>query len=124
MTKNELILFCLPNHIAQYIQSLVNSFSKQLKTYCVQVLNACILSWSYGKLSRLQFSSCLHTDWIKAVAVENDTSGFSVVGIYPYNPQVIPEHTFAMSDFSNYVRAVVSTSVAYDNRPTSAAASN
>ncbi|CAH1971333.1 unnamed protein product [Acanthoscelides obtectus] len=36
----------------------------------------------------------------KAATVANATSGFRACGIYPYNPQAIPEHFFSISDAS------------------------
>ncbi|GFY77842.1 hypothetical protein TNIN_468861 [Trichonephila inaurata madagascariensis] len=60
--------------------------------------------------------------WNKAATVRNSTSGFSTTGIYPYNPQEIPQHAFSISDGSSNDTDVASISGACD-MPTPAVAS-
>ncbi|CAH1972346.1 unnamed protein product [Acanthoscelides obtectus] len=52
------------------------------------------------KLSRINISRLIGNAWGKAATVANATSGFRACGIYPYNPQAIPEHFFSISDAS------------------------
>ncbi|GFR31303.1 jerky protein homolog-like [Trichonephila clavata] len=108
--ENDVILFFLPSHITQHLQSLDHSFFKPLKIYCRQVLNSLIHNKLNRKVSRLQFESCLNAAWSKAVTVGNGTSGFSTTGIYPSNPQAVPQYAFALSDGSSNDTALASTS--------------
>ena len=47
----------------------------------------------------------------------NGTFGFSTTGIHPYNPQAVPQQTFAISNGSRNDAAVVSTNGSCDMFP-------
>ncbi|GFR19356.1 jerky protein homolog-like [Trichonephila clavata] len=74
--ENDVILFYLPSHITQYLQSFGRSFFKLLKTYWRQALSSLIHNKSNRKVSRLQFGSLLNAAWSKVATVGNATSGF------------------------------------------------
>ncbi|GFS41062.1 HTH CENPB-type domain-containing protein [Trichonephila inaurata madagascariensis] len=99
--ENNVTLFYHPSHITQNLQSLDRSFFKPLKTYWRQALSSLIHNKPDCKVSRLQFGSLLNAAWSKAATVGNGTSGFSATGIYPYNPQAILQHAFAISHGSS-----------------------
>ncbi|KAK9693555.1 hypothetical protein QE152_g34119 [Popillia japonica] len=46
------------------------------------------------KLNRLQFGKLLGEAWGKSATVSNAVSGFRATGIWPYNPDKIPDHGF------------------------------
>ena len=92
--KNGVNLLCLPSQMTQYQQPLDRSFFKPLKTFWQHALNNGIHSNPGCKITRLQFGSLLSSSWNRAATVGNGIAGFSACGIYPYNPQKIPEHAF------------------------------
>ena len=92
--KNSVSLLCLPSHTTQYLQPLDRSFFKPLKTFWQHALNNWMHSNPVRKITPLLFGSLLSSSWNRAETVGNGIAGFSACGIYPYNPQKIPEHAF------------------------------
>lgn len=50
------------------------------------------------KLNRHNVSALIGKAWVKSASVSNAVSGFKATGIYPYDPSIIPEHCFNISD--------------------------
>jgi len=95
---NDVILFCLPSHTTHWLQPLDRSFFKPLKTYWAQACQNWVQNNPGRKLSRLQFAQLLNIAWCKAATIKNGTSGFRTCGIYPFNPDKIPEYAFTIND--------------------------
>ncbi|KAJ8945474.1 hypothetical protein NQ314_009226, partial [Rhamnusium bicolor] len=93
---NDVILFCLPSHSTHWLQPLDRSFFKPLKTYWSQTCQNWVHNNPGRKLGRLQFASLLNADWCKAATIQNGTSGFRTCGIYPFNPEQIPDYAFVL----------------------------
>ncbi|GFR15009.1 hypothetical protein TNCT_431751 [Trichonephila clavata] len=108
--------------MTQHLQSLNHLFFKPLKTYWRQVLSSLIHNKPNRKGARLHLGSLLNAVWSKATLVGNGFSAFSATGSYPYNPQVIPQLAFTITDSFSTDAAVASTSGACD-LPTPAVAS-
>ncbi|GFW12737.1 hypothetical protein TNCV_3884471 [Trichonephila clavipes] len=83
--------------------------------------NCGILIIMPAKVPRLQFGSLLNATWGKVDTAGNGTSWFSATGIYPYNPQAITHHVFAISDGPSIDNAVPSTSGAWSTFTTAGA---
>jgi hypothetical protein len=96
--ENNVIILCLPGHTTHYLQPLDRSFFKPLKIFWQQALKNSIHSNPGRKITRLQSGKFLSTAWYQAAKVGNGSAGFSACGIYPYDPQKIPGHAFAISD--------------------------
>lgn len=118
--ENEVVLLCLPSHTTQALQPLDRAFFKPLKTFFFQEAKHWMIQNKNRKLSRTNISRLIGNAWGKAATVANGTAGFRACGIYPYNPEAIPEHFFSISDASlsasNSHQATPSTS---NNLPTS-----
>ncbi|KAJ8874070.1 hypothetical protein PR048_024911 [Dryococelus australis] len=56
---------------------------------------------SEGNLGNLQFRNLFTEAWTQAATPKNAMSGFRATGIFPFNPQIIPEIAFALSDVSD-----------------------
>jgi hypothetical protein len=80
------------------LQPLDRSFFKPLKTFWQQTINNWIHSNPGWKATRLQFGKLLTAAWNQAATIGNGSTGFSACGIYPCDPQKIPDHAFAISD--------------------------
>lgn len=52
------------------------------------------------KLSRTTIARLIGNAWGKSATVANATAGFRACGIHPFNPQVVPDHFFSISDAS------------------------
>lgn len=106
-TENDVIIICLPSHTTQALQPLDRSFFKPLKTFYNQEANAWILRNKERTITRLQVGSLIGQAWGKAATVGNATSGFKACGIFPLNPNTIPDHFFGMSDIIEVVPPTV-----------------
>lgn len=85
-----------------------NSFSsasrqiifKPLKTYFQKACQIWISSHKERKIGHLQFGALLSDAWFKAANVGNGVSGFQACGIFPFDPNKVPDHAFSISDAS------------------------
>jgi len=96
--ENDIILLCLRRHTTHYLQTLDQTFVQPLKTFWQQTVNNWICSNTVRKTKRLQFSTLSTAAWNQAATVGNRSAGFSVCGIYHYDPQKIHHHGFTTSD--------------------------
>ncbi|KAB0804493.1 hypothetical protein PPYR_01463 [Photinus pyralis] len=96
--SNDIILLCLPSHTTHYLQPLDRAVFKSLKG---NFYNACRL-WLKNhpgrRITRQQFGQLLQESWGKSASNENAVSGFRACGIFPFNPQAIPDFAFAIAD--------------------------
>lgn len=97
---NDVILFCLPSHTTHWLQPLDRSFFKPLKIYWSQTCQNWVHNNPGRKLGRLQFASLLNIAWCKAATIQNGVSGFRTCGIYPFNPEQIPDYAFVMDEIA------------------------
>lgn len=97
-SENNVELLCLPSHTTQALQPLDRSFFKPLKTYFAQETRTWMINHKDRKLNRHNVSALIGKAWVKSASVCNAVSGFKATGIYPYDPSVIPEHFFNISD--------------------------
>lgn len=92
--KNGIILVCLPSHTTHYLQPLDRSVFKSIKHYFYSAVEKWQRSHPDRKLGRLQFGELLQECWGKAATPGNAVSGFKSTGIYPFNPDAIPDYAF------------------------------
>ena len=96
---NDIMLMCLPSHTMHYaLQPLDRSLFKPLKTYWQRA----VLTWVHGnagkQLRRYHYGNLLNTAWVLAATAVVAGAGFRACGIYPYDPQSIPQHAHAIAD--------------------------
>lgn len=100
----------LPSDTTHYLQPLFRPFFKPLTIFWQQAVNNWIHSNPGRKITRLQFGRLLTVAWNQAPTAGNGSAGSSACGIYPYYPQQVPHHVFAISDCavdeSNSIAAV------------------
>lgn len=120
---NGIILVCLPSHTTHYLQPLDRSVFKSLKHHFYSAVEKWQRNHPDRKVGRLQFGDLLQDCWGKAATPANAVSGFKATGIYPFNPDAIPDYAFR-SD-SDRLRPTetenmnVSGQTLQDSRPTS-----
>lgn len=107
--ENGVIIICLPSHTTQALQPLDRSFFKPLKTFYNQEANAWMLRNKDRTITRLQIGTLIGQAWGKAATVGNAATGFKACGIFPLNPNAIPEHFFAISDLIEVTPPTVSS---------------
>lgn len=96
--KNEVILICLPSHTTQALQPLDRAFFAPLKHFLRKEARQWMVTNPGRRITRLQVGKIIGAAWGKAASVETGVSAFRATGIFPLNPDAIPEHFFAISD--------------------------
>ncbi|XP_055907702.1 uncharacterized protein LOC129942684 [Eupeodes corollae] len=96
--NNKIIILCLPSHTTQALQPLDRSFFKPLKSFFHNEAKAWMNHHKNRTITRYQAGHLIGNAWEKAASVGNGASGFRATGIYPFNPQAIPDHFFSISD--------------------------
>jgi hypothetical protein len=96
--ENGILMICLPPHSTHYLQPLDRCFFKALKHFFYKAMRVWAQSHPGRKVSRAHFAPLLKEAWQKSANQSNAHSGFETCGIYPYNPEKIPEEAFLLSD--------------------------
>lgn len=81
--ESDAILFCLPQHITDYLQPLDWRFLKSLEIFDSRAYTEWMQSCLDGKLERLQVGELLTKIWRKSVTGRNTTSCFRATGVFP-----------------------------------------
>lgn len=98
--RNDIILLCLPSHTTHYLQPLDRGVFKSLKSAFNKACHLFMKTNPSRKITRLQFGKLLAEAWTKAATNDNAVSSFRATGIFPYNPEAVPEHAYHVSDAS------------------------
>ncbi|XP_068081804.1 uncharacterized protein [Anabrus simplex] len=96
--RNDVIMICLPPHSTHFLQPLDRCVFKSLKQAFYKAMRNWTLSHPGRKVSRAQFPIFLTEAWKKAAVPSTAQSGFEACGLYPYNPERIPDEAFQLSD--------------------------
>jgi hypothetical protein len=85
--SHDITIPCLPSHATQALQPLDRSSFKPLKTYYNQEAIIWTRNHRERNITRYQVERLMG----KAASVSNGSSGFKVTGVFPLNPNVIPD---------------------------------
>lgn len=94
---HDITLFCLPSNTTHELQPMDKAVFKSFEYHWDEQV---LLYWTRHKdrsITKQRFGEIFTTVWDKSVTPQNIMSGFSATGIYPFNPQAIPEVAFAPS---------------------------
>lgn len=98
---NDVSIICLPSHCTHALQPLDKCFFGPLKSYFRKEASAWMRQNSERRITRYQMGKLIGAAWNKAAAVGVGVSGFESTGIYPLNPNRVPDHFFSISDQSS-----------------------
>lgn len=90
-------LYCLPSNTTHELQPLDKAVYRSFEHYWDAELLSFMDQNRDKKLTKARFNIILSSVWSKCMTHSNITSGFKVTGLYPFNPQAIPETAFAPS---------------------------
>ncbi|KAH9627856.1 hypothetical protein HF086_001752 [Spodoptera exigua] len=96
--ENEIILLCLPSHTTQALQPLDKSFFKPFKSYLSKAVTTWFINNKERNLNRQHISKLIGEAWYKSAIPAIGLSGFKATGIYPYDPNIVPDYFFSVSD--------------------------
>lgn len=96
----EIEMFCMPSNCTHELQPLDKSCFKPLENAWDYQLE---LFWSNSEsagdrtMNKMRFQHVLTPAWDMAMTAKNIKSGFQACGVYPFNPDVLPEEAYAPS---------------------------
>ena len=95
--KNNIVLYCLPSNTTHKLQPLDKSVNRSFEHHWYkEVLN--YLSNSLERtLNKVAFNNIFSRTWPKSITQTNITNGFKATGLYPIDPDVIPQDAYAPS---------------------------
>ncbi|CAH2000356.1 unnamed protein product [Acanthoscelides obtectus] len=96
--EHNIILLCFPSHCTHYLQPLDRSVFKSVKSAFYKSCQLWLKQHAGRLITRYQFGELLSDCWGKSATPENATSGFRATGIYPFNPDIIPDYAFSIAD--------------------------
>ncbi|KAK9711244.1 hypothetical protein QE152_g25573 [Popillia japonica] len=82
------------------LQPLDRSFFKPFKTFYATELRPWIVANKERKITTYQAGKLIGAAWIRATSTVSAISGFKACGIFPYNPNAIPEHYYTVAETS------------------------
>lgn len=97
-----ILLICLPSHTTHYLQPLDRAVFKSVKKNFFDAASKWLKNHPDRKLKRLQFGELLNETWNKSATPTNAISGFRATGIYPFNPDAIPDYAFVTASDSSF----------------------
>ncbi|XP_072375567.1 uncharacterized protein, partial [Diabrotica undecimpunctata] len=98
--KYQITLLCLPSNTTHELQPMDKAVFRSFEHHWDEQV---LLYWTKYKeraLTKQRFGEIFSIVWDKALTPSNIKSGFAATGIFPYNPDAIPEVAFAPSILS------------------------
>lgn len=99
---NNVVIFCLPSHTTAWLQPLDVGVFKSFKFFWRETCNTFFAN-KHQAINRMKFGALLASAWRKSATIQNATHAFEATGIYPYNPEKIPDHAFLTSVPENQI---------------------
>ena len=95
--EHNITLFCLPSNTTHELQPLDKSVFKSFESFWDDEVLKYWMTHPDRKINRSIFGKIFSEVWQRSMTSVNLVSGFKSTGIYPYNPDIIPEVAFAPS---------------------------
>lgn len=96
--RQGITLFCLPSNTTHELQPLDKAVFRSFEAYWdEEVLNFWVNHNNERSINRARFGQIFSPVWLKSMSPDNICSGFRATGIWPFNPNVIPDTAFAPS---------------------------
>ncbi|XP_039281652.1 uncharacterized protein LOC120350826 [Nilaparvata lugens] len=96
--QNGIVLVCLPPHCTHRMQPLDVTFFGPLKTYYNQEAQKWMRNHPGRVITVYQICSIFSPAYGKAATILNAEKGFLSTGLYPFNPDIFPDHMFVASE--------------------------
>lgn len=95
--SHNITLLCLPSNTTHELQPLDKSVFRSFEHFWDEEVLRYWIQEPERKITKGRFGSILSAVWPKAMSPQNLMAGFRATGIYPFNPNAIPETAFAPS---------------------------
>ncbi|XP_028034695.1 uncharacterized protein LOC114246399 [Bombyx mandarina] len=105
----DISLYCLPSNTTHELQPLDKAVYRSFEHHWDAEVLSFMEQNPDKRLTKARFNVILSNVWSKCMTHNNITSGFKTTGLYPLNPQAIPETAFAPSLLTEVPGLVVDT---------------
>ncbi|XP_064292309.1 uncharacterized protein LOC135309819 [Plodia interpunctella] len=98
--KCGITLYCLPSNTTHELQPMDKSVYRSFEHHWDQELIKYVSQHPERTVNKTSFNVILSQVWPKCMTITNISNGFRATGLYPYNPDAVPEEAFAPSALS------------------------
>lgn len=95
--QHQITLLCLPSNTTHELQPLDKSVFRSFEYHWDNEVMAYYTRFPDRRITRTRFGEILSKVYPRAMSTENLQAGFRATGIYPFNPDILPESAFAPS---------------------------
>lgn len=93
--KHDIVLYCLPSNTTHELQPLDKSVNKSFEHHWDQEAMTYMYQNADRRLTKSNFNKIFSKAWSRALTHENIINGFRATGLFPFNPDVLPDEAFA-----------------------------
>lgn len=94
---DDIVLYCLPSNTTHELQPLDKSVNRSYEHYWDEEVLLYAYQHPNQKLTKMRFNKKFTKVWSRCMTQKNIVNGFRTTGLYPYNPNAIPEEAYAPS---------------------------
>ncbi|CAK1582436.1 unnamed protein product [Parnassius mnemosyne] len=98
--KNNIVLYCLPSNTTHELQPLDKSVNKSYEHHWDEAVLNFLYTNPDRTMSKTTFNRIFSQVWPKCITHSNIVNGFAATGLFPFNPEAIPEEAYAPSVLS------------------------
>ena len=102
-------IFCLPSNTTHELQPMDKSVFKAFESYWDEEVMKYLRTHPDRRITKSLFGKLFTPAWNKCMSIGNITSGFRATGIYPFNPNAIPDTAFLPSTLTEIDSASFNT---------------
>lgn len=95
--QHNIVLYCLPSNTTHELQPLDKSVNKSFEHHWDQETLNFFYQNPEKRLTKARFNAIFSRVWSKCMTHENIMNGFKATGLYPYNPNAIPDEAYEPS---------------------------
>lgn len=95
--KHDIVLYCLSSNTTHELQPLNKSVYRSFEHHWDLEFLKYRDKYPDRKFNKTSFNIVFSEVWFKCMTQSNIINGFRAVGLYPFDPEVIPESAFAPS---------------------------
>lgn len=95
--KNNIVLYCLPSNTTHELQPLDKSVNRSFEHHWDEEVLNYLCNSLERNLNKVAFNHIFSQTWPKCMTQTNITNGFKATGLYPLDPDIIPDDAYAPS---------------------------
>lgn len=96
--RHNVVLFCLPSNTTHELQPMDKSVFRSFEHHWDDQVLQYWTRFKDRNITKQRFGDIFTVVWDKSVTPANVKAGFAATGIFPFNPEAIPEVAFAPSE--------------------------